>query len=577
MSDKNISSNDKENSKNEFNLKDIPRCMKCNLICSIKLNYIGNFEPRIIYECEKGHSGNISLEDYMNNCNKFSLLEETNFKCDKSDKEEIFYCSVCKIFVCLSCIKNHTGKNHSNYDIKRYDSLCIKHDNLFSFYCAKCRKNLCIYCSKNHRDHELINLSEIYYSNESKSSLKNEIMNIEKKIEELDKIEENIKKEITKLKESTKLEIQFLNILIKTYEYEEKNRNLNYNVILNLKNFDKVFKANKIRLYERINNDSTNLLNLLKNLKNINSSFPNNFKTLNNHTSYVYYISKLNDGRLISCSRDDLINIYNKNSYELELSIKEHTDSVLFFLELKNGRIISCSQDKTMKIINLLDNDKYQIEQTLLGHNSYVCKAIEIKENQLISISYDKTMKIWKLNKEEKYENILTIFFQKKESLCNILKISENEFITSSCSDYCINFWNSNNFLNLATINNIYIEWTYNIMCLLDNDILCIGGNASYGFYLIKISSRQLIKNIIGPKTIYSITKCIDGLYLCSIMDENNSYSIAKFEYDFEKKILNKIVEKKNAHNNNIIYSCIELNKKTIASCSSDNTIKLWE
>ena len=32
MIDKNLSSNDKENTKKEFNLNDIPRCLKCSLI-----------------------------------------------------------------------------------------------------------------------------------------------------------------------------------------------------------------------------------------------------------------------------------------------------------------------------------------------------------------------------------------------------------------------------------------------------------------------------------------------------------------------------------------------------------------
>ena len=39
-------------------------------------------------------------------------------------------------------------------------------------------------------------------------------------------------------------------------------------------------------------------------------------------------------------------------------------------------------------------------------------------------------------------------------------------------------------------------------MCLLEDDILCIGGNNSKGFYLIKISTHQLIKNILGPKRL---------------------------------------------------------------------------
>lgn len=403
------------------------------------------------------------------------------------------------------------------------------------------------------------------------------INNIEKKIDELDIIEEKINKEIKKLKDSTKLEIKLLKILLKSYEYEGKKSNLNYNIIQNLKNFDKVFRANKIQFYEKIYHDGSNFLDNLENLKNINSSFPKYYKTLKNHSSSVNYISKLSDGRLISCSDDNSINIYKKDSYELELSIKEHKSSVYSFSELKDGKIISCSQDKTMKIIKLSDDGKYQIIQELLGHNSYVYKAIEIKENVLVSISYDKTMKLWKLNNEKKFENILTVVFQKNNSNCNILKISNDEIVTSSCSDYCIKFWNSNNFSNLAKIENVSIGSTFNSMCLLDNNILCIAGTDSKGFYLINIFSHQLIKNIIGPKAIYSITKCIDGLYLCSIVDENNIYSLAKYEYDFEKRFLKKVVENKNAHDNYSINSCIEINKRMIASCSNDYSIKLWQ
>ena len=41
------------------------------------------------------------------------------------------------------------------------------------------------------------------------------------------------------------------------------------------------------------------------------------------------------------------------------------------------------------------------------------------------------------------------------ENNCNILRLNENEFVTSSCGDKYIKFWNSNNYSNIATINNI--------------------------------------------------------------------------------------------------------------------------
>ena len=110
-------------------------------------------------------------------------------------------------------------------------------------------------------------------------------------------------------------------------------------------------------------------------------------------------------------------------------------------------------------------------------------------------------------------------------------------------------------------------------MCLLEDDILCVGGVNLKGFYLIKISTHQHFKNIIGPITVWSIIKCLDGLFLCSIQDENGEHSIVKYKY--ENQNFKKIVEKVRAHNNDI-YSCIELHDGIIASAGKNYSIKLW-
>ena len=183
-------------------------------------------------------------------------------------------------------------------------------------------------------------------------------------------------------------------------------------------------------------------------------------------------------------------------------------------------------------------------------------------------------MIIWKLNNENKFEYYKTIIFQNSQSNCNILRLNENEFVTSLCGDKCIKFWNSNDYSNIATINNIESSWTWKNMCLLENDLLCIGGTNSKGFYLIKISTHQLIKNIIGPNTIYSINECLDGLFLCSIIDEKGNNCLVKYKY--EEQDLKKVVEKEKAHDK-YIFSCVELNDGIIASGGYDNLIKLWE
>ena len=124
------------------------------------------------------------------------------------------------------------------------------------------------------------------------------------------------------------------------------------------------------------------------------------------------------------------------------------------------------------------------------------------------------------------------------------------------------------------TINNIEIDWTKKTMCLIEDDLLCVGGRDSKGFYLIKISNHQLIKNIIGPKLIYSINECLDRLFLCSIINEKRNNCLVKYKY--EQQNLIKIFEKEKAHDD-YIYSCVELNDGTIASGGKDKLIKLWE
>ena len=565
---------------NDFNLKNIPRCPNCNLIPSLKLVYKEG-KSIINYECENNHKGTISLEDYINNFTKHSISSQNCDECNKKQSEnnvDYCYCCKCNKFICNLCLEKHNndGDKHSSINFKRYDALCKIHSNTFSFYCAKCRKNICIYCKPDHEFHNLIDLSKFNYSNEDKNKLEEEIKNLEEKIINLDIVKQEIINKIENIKKSSELEMKFIKILLNTYKYEESLNNLNFNIIQNLKNFEKIFKSNKIDVYDKIYKESKKYISLFNNLQNYQSnSFSNNFKTLNNHKNTIYYLSKLRDGRLVSCSSDNCLNIYKSNTFELQLSIKEYSNSVASFTEINDGRIITCSYDNTIKIIKLLDENKYQIDQELKDHSSYVNKIIEIKEKELISVSYDKTMKIWNMNNENRFNCIKTITFQNNSSNSNILKLNDKEFVTSANADKNIKFWNIEDYSNISTINNIETYWVPQNLCLLDDDILCVGGSNSKGFYLIKISNHQLIKNIVGPKYIFSINECLDGLFLCSIDDDKGNHNLVKYKYDNLNLI--KVSEKLNAHNNNIL-SCVELNNGEIASGGyGDNySIKLW-
>ena len=219
-----------------------------------------------------------------------------------------------------------------------------------------------------------------------------------------------------------------------------------------------------------------------------------------------------------------------------------------------------------MNVIKLI-NDKYNFEQKLIGHTEYVSGVIEIRTNELISVSGDSTMKLWNLNNNNQYECTNTINLN---SLCSILKLNENEFVTYHFVDKCLKFWNSNNFSNISTINNIESNWR-EPLCKLNDDILCVGGN---GLYLINISKHQLINKILDGKRMCSLYKSNDELILCPIY-ENNHYSLIKYKYKNQK--FNKIIEKEKAFT--CRYRFVELDDEIIVGATDDayfSPILLW-
>ena len=180
---------------NNINLDNIPRCPNCNLISLLKLNYKEG-KPIINYSCENNHKGDISLEEYLQKYNTYSLTRQDCGECKKKQNEikgDFSFCSQCNKFLCPTCVVNHpNGDKHSLIYFTRYDSLCKIHYNYYSFYCKKCKKNLCIYCNTEHESHDVINLSKFNFSDESKNKLEELIKNIEKKIKDLDVIKQDI-------------------------------------------------------------------------------------------------------------------------------------------------------------------------------------------------------------------------------------------------------------------------------------------------------------------------------------------------------------------------------------------------
>jgi len=220
----------------------ISRCPEsnCFLIPEINLIY-KNGKDYIKYKCKKGHNGEILLNDYLIK-SKSKQLDSIlcNYNNDNNNANE--YCSKCDKFICNKCKLNHDleKEEHILIPINKFDCYCLEHNDPYVIYCYDCKKSSCNYCNKEPSNHKIDFIQRIKIDNNEINELENKIQNIKKFLREINELYNNfiikIKQSMNKFNELNDLEIKFIEDLISTYKYVEKNRQINTDIIFNLKN-----------------------------------------------------------------------------------------------------------------------------------------------------------------------------------------------------------------------------------------------------------------------------------------------------------------------------------------------------
>ena len=141
----------------------------------------------------------------------------------------------------------------------------------------------------------------------------------------------------------------------------------------------------------------------------------------------------MNDGRLVSCSNDKSIIIYDKETYKPDLIIKEHRDTVRYITQLSSGILASCSNDESIKLFNIKEN-KYEVLQTLNDHNDLVNKIIELKNKTLVSCSFDNSI-IFYIKDNIKYKKDYKI--STNVECYNIIQTKDNEICYNEYDTIC--------------------------------------------------------------------------------------------------------------------------------------------
>ena len=288
---------------------------------------------------------------------------------------------------------------------------------------------------------------------------------------------------------------------------------------------------------------------------------------LKTHSKDISYLNVLNDGRLISASKDALINIYNKNTFQIENSIKEHKDWITDIIQLKNGNLISCSDDKTVKFYN----KNLKVIQNFVFEKP-VLKLKELLNKNIIFTSENNSILIY--NKDLINDNYQFNYkIEDNDYSIELLEIKKNFIVTINYKN-SISFFDLNNRKKINNIKNLDINKTFfgNHLCLINKNILLICGTIF--LYLIDINNYQIINEI---KSNFNLSLCLLNNF--NLYENYNNYLlIIDNKYIKQYKIVNNNIElmssKINKFYDNIV---IQFNNDTIISGGIKKLIHIWK
>ena len=291
-------------------------------------------------------------------------------------------------------------------------------------------------------------------------------------------------------------------------------------------------------------------------------------KSISFHKDSINCIIILYDQRLCSCSDDKKINIYNKETHNIDLIISEFNDDIYHLNQLssKNNNILLACSYELIKLFEI-KNNSYKRIQMIENFVGWVYKSIELNNYKIATCGAEKKIKFWeKFN--DKYVNSMTInYFDWIE---DILEYETNKIISSSALNEEITFWDLDNNKILGNIKKIEsTEWNNNLN-KLNNEIILVNGKEY--LYLINFKNFELVNKVKTEFQNYCNLKLKDN----NIIIGDKKGNISEYIYDENNKSLNLKIFKKSSHNG-CIFSIILNDNKEIISASEDKTIKFWK
>ncbi len=341
--------------------------------------------------------------------------------------------------------------------------------------------------------------------------------------------------------------------------------NFNKNEIMN--------KTNNEIIIDTFDSNDNFYIIMKKDKKEVNKIKINNLQnitSINIHKNCISSISIFPSGNIISVSFDKSIIIYHTINLNVIQNIPNAHDRYIIYIGVKDeNNFIIISYDRCVKLWVKMENQYINNKIIKNMHDDWITKIIFCSNGNLISCSGDKKIKIWKENNNN-YENIKLLTHSEK--INSLLLLEDKNILISSGYDGT-KLWS----LNINDINSInliqYFQETscgwHSQLCRFNDDIIIVRGKGMENgkLKLISISKKEIIKEIDNLCTCFSIIVIEDkGLFLVGGKKDIKIYR------NDNQECIQKI---KNTHNN-CINQFITLKNGSIASCSFDNSLKVW-
>lgn len=297
---------------------------------------------------------------------------------------------------------------------------------------------------------------------------------------------------------------------------------------------------------------------------------------INKHEYFLTSIILLSDGRLCSTSYDNSIYIYNKNTYEIDVSIRNaHSLKMLvgvsFICEIAPNILLSCGKElnerKSILIWKLSGNDIQIIGQ--IDGGACVDKITSLSNEQFAICNYQGEVRIFSI---KNFQLISALKIEDNE-LNSLLKIKNKEILITACGDSST-IWKFKYLLednSLTSLKNISISSVCQ-MAELNNDLIAVGGEGKISIIDYEKMERIHLISFENELNGYWVDSILymDGLLFCGV----GSFSTEKgyvyiIEYNDKKE---KILCKQQVHKGRIASLC-SLNDNMFACSCKDVAI----